>query len=163
MVIRRFFGLSALLMCISLTAQAQDYPTKGIQLIVPNGPGGGTDTFGRVIAQRLSERLNQKVIVDWTTTTLAAPLGQGTSIVPVIHLSSPFQGKTISLFPMPPSGKSFQMLAVNATYSDTLNNLNEQNQWAVTDFSTPPKAWNFLAPANQNTQIISFDGQLFWI
>jgi tripartite-type tricarboxylate transporter receptor subunit TctC len=64
MVIRRFFGICALLMCISLTAQAQDYPTKAIQLIVPNGPGGGTDTFGRVIAQRLSERLNQKVIVD---------------------------------------------------------------------------------------------------
>jgi tripartite-type tricarboxylate transporter receptor subunit TctC len=64
MVIRRFFEVCALLMCISLTAQAQDYPTKAIQLIVPNGPGGGTDTFGRVIAQRLSERLNQKVIVD---------------------------------------------------------------------------------------------------
>jgi hypothetical protein len=64
MVIRRFFEVCALLMCISLTAQAQDYPTKAIQLIVPNGPGGGTDTFGRVIAQRLSEQLNQKVIVD---------------------------------------------------------------------------------------------------
>jgi len=64
MVIRRFFGLFALLMCVSLTALAQDYPSKAIQLIVPNGPGGGTDTFGRVIAQRLSERLNQKVIVD---------------------------------------------------------------------------------------------------
>ena len=64
MVIRRFFGLFALLMCMSLTVQAQDYPSKAIQLIVPNGPGGGTDTFGRVIAQRLSERLNQKVIVD---------------------------------------------------------------------------------------------------
>jgi len=120
-----------------------------------------TEPFANPCSYRLTYVLttNQKVIVDWTTTTLAAPLGQGTSIVPVIHLSSPFQGKTISLFPMPPSGKSFQMLAVNATYSDTLNNLNEQNQWAVTDFSTPPKAWNFLAPANQNTQIISFDGQ----
>ncbi len=64
MVIRRFFGLFALLMCMSLTVKAQDYPSKAIQLIVPNGPGGGTDTFGRVIAQRLSERLNQKVIVD---------------------------------------------------------------------------------------------------
>jgi len=31
---------------------------------VPNGPGGGTDTFGRVIAQKLGEAWNQRVVVD---------------------------------------------------------------------------------------------------
>jgi len=56
------FCLSALL--LSVAWGADDYPSKTIQMIVPNGPGGGTDTFGRVIAQRLSERINQKVVVD---------------------------------------------------------------------------------------------------
>lgn len=52
---------------LSLTSPyvcASDYPDRQIQFIVPNGPGGGTDTFGRVIAQKLGEAWNQRVVVD---------------------------------------------------------------------------------------------------
>jgi tripartite-type tricarboxylate transporter receptor subunit TctC len=45
-------------------AWAQAYPTKPIHLIVPFPPGGVTDLVGRIIAQRLSDRLGQQVIVD---------------------------------------------------------------------------------------------------
>lgn len=45
-------------------AHATNYPDRQIQFIVPNGPGGGTDTFGRVLAQKLSEVWNQRVVVD---------------------------------------------------------------------------------------------------
>ena len=44
-------------------AAAEDYPNRVVQLIVPFPPGGGVDTEGRVIAQKLSDALGQQVIV----------------------------------------------------------------------------------------------------
>ena len=44
-------------------AQAEDYPARTISLIVPYPAGGGVDTVGRVIANKMSERLGQQVIV----------------------------------------------------------------------------------------------------
>jgi len=44
-------------------AQAEDYPSRTISLIVPYPAGGGVDTVGRVIANKLSEGLGQQVIV----------------------------------------------------------------------------------------------------
>lgn len=46
-------------------AQAQDtYPSRTVSLIVPNSAGGGMDTVGRILAQRLAPALGQSVIVD---------------------------------------------------------------------------------------------------
>jgi tripartite-type tricarboxylate transporter receptor subunit TctC len=45
-------------------AQAQAYPEKPIQLIVPQAAGGGSDTIGRFIADKLSARLGQTVVVE---------------------------------------------------------------------------------------------------
>jgi tripartite-type tricarboxylate transporter receptor subunit TctC len=43
---------------------AADYPNKPIRLIVPYAAGGATDVTSRTIAPRLSEKLEQQIIVD---------------------------------------------------------------------------------------------------
>jgi hypothetical protein len=49
----------ALAASFCLSAQAQNYPTKPIRLIVPFAPGGGNDTVARAIAQQLTSTLNR--------------------------------------------------------------------------------------------------------
>ncbi|WPB55873.1 tripartite tricarboxylate transporter substrate binding protein [Xylophilus sp. GOD-11R] len=46
------------------SAQAQDYPSKPIRLVIPFAAGGPTDTLGRGFAQQLSQVLKQQVYVD---------------------------------------------------------------------------------------------------
>src|SRR5258706_2102923 len=45
------------------TAQS-DYPNKPIKLIVGFAPGGSTDIVARIVAQKLTERLGQSVVVE---------------------------------------------------------------------------------------------------
>src|SRR5580658_6831856 len=45
-------------------AYAQNYPTRPITMIVPLAPGGSTDVLGRIMAQGMSVRLGQTVIVE---------------------------------------------------------------------------------------------------
>jgi len=55
---------AALSLACSFLTQAQDYPNKPVKLIVPFPPGGGTDILARPIAQKLSEKWSQPVIVE---------------------------------------------------------------------------------------------------
>jgi len=45
-------------------ALAQGYPSKPVRMVVPYPPGGGSDTVSRPLAQRLSERFGQPVLID---------------------------------------------------------------------------------------------------
>jgi tripartite-type tricarboxylate transporter receptor subunit TctC len=45
-------------------AQAQTYPARPVTLIIPFAPGGSTSIVGRAIADKMSESLGEKVIVD---------------------------------------------------------------------------------------------------
>ena len=49
---------------LSVVANAQDYPTRPLKLVVPIGPGGGTDILARHMALKMTERLRQPVVVE---------------------------------------------------------------------------------------------------
>jgi len=48
----------------SKSALAQEYPSRTIKLVVPQGPGSGADATGRQLADFLAKYLNTSVIVD---------------------------------------------------------------------------------------------------
>ncbi|HXM83374.1 MAG TPA: tripartite tricarboxylate transporter substrate binding protein [Burkholderiales bacterium] len=56
--------LALLLGLLAVTAQAQDFPSKPIKMIVPYAPGGLPDTMTRIIGPKLSESLGQQIIVE---------------------------------------------------------------------------------------------------
>jgi tripartite-type tricarboxylate transporter receptor subunit TctC len=49
---------------ISAAASAQQYPTRPVRIIIPFPPGGVTDIAGRLIAEKLSERLAQQFYIE---------------------------------------------------------------------------------------------------
>ena len=53
-----------LLIIYSCAATAQNYPSRPIRLIVPQGAGGATDIIVRITAQRMSEQMNQQIVID---------------------------------------------------------------------------------------------------
>ena len=56
---------AVLVLAFPLAALSQaKYPTKPITIVVTNAPGGGTDAFARFVAQGLSVKFGQSVIVE---------------------------------------------------------------------------------------------------
>jgi tripartite-type tricarboxylate transporter receptor subunit TctC len=53
-----------LLACFAAGAHAQSYPSRPVRLVVPYVPGGGTDVMARRIAQELTPKLGQTVVVE---------------------------------------------------------------------------------------------------
>ena len=45
-------------------AQAQDYPTRPITLVVPYAAGGGNDVMARIVAEKMSRTLGQQIVIE---------------------------------------------------------------------------------------------------
>ena len=54
----------ALFIGSAMAAQTPPYPTRPVRVIVSVAAGGGTDTVGRSLAQKMSERLGQQFVID---------------------------------------------------------------------------------------------------
>jgi tripartite-type tricarboxylate transporter receptor subunit TctC len=62
LIMRAFIALVAL--TLAWPASAQQYPSKPVKIIIPFAAGGVTDLAGRLIAQRLSEKLGQQFFIE---------------------------------------------------------------------------------------------------
>ncbi len=69
-------------------AQTTAFPSRPIRLIVPHAPGGNSDTFGRILALKLGERLNQQVVVENRP-------GAGGTLASALVAKSPPDGYTL--------------------------------------------------------------------
>ena len=46
------------------TQAAAEWPAKPVTIVVPSSPGGGTDAYGRILAQALTEQMKQAFVVE---------------------------------------------------------------------------------------------------
>jgi tripartite-type tricarboxylate transporter receptor subunit TctC len=69
-------------------AQSPAYPTKPVRMIIALAPGGGVDTTGRYLAQKMSEAWGQNVVTDNRP-------GAGGSIASELVAKSPPDGYTM--------------------------------------------------------------------
>src|ERR1700730_13360166 len=60
---RDFMALAGIAAAAPLVA-AEPYPGRPVTIIVPFGPGSGTDIVSRIIGERLGTALNQSIVVD---------------------------------------------------------------------------------------------------
>lgn len=84
------FALAALALGITGLAQADNYPSRPLTLVVPFPPGGAADTIGRYYAEQLSASLGQPVVVDNKP-------GAGTAIAAEAVAKAKPDGYTLSL------------------------------------------------------------------
>ncbi len=104
----RLPALVAVLLALAAPAVAQDYPQAPIHLVIPFGPGGGSDIVGRIIAQALQDKLGQPVVVDNRP-------GAGGTIGNEVIAHSPSDGYTLGIMT---AGQIIQAIMLKSLHYD---------------------------------------------
>src|SRR5687768_8822003 len=99
---RRVLLAVVLSLIVAMPAAAQLNPSRNITLVVPIAAGGGVDAIGRLVAEKLQERLKQNVVVENRT-------GAGGSV------------GTDSVAKAAPDGHTLLLMESSATISKWLN------------------------------------------
>jgi tripartite-type tricarboxylate transporter receptor subunit TctC len=88
--LRSFTAVVALLggMAPPPAANAQNYPSRQIRMIIPAGPSGGVDTIARTLGQALSPALGQPIVMDNRP-------GAGTMLASELTAKAPPDGYTL--------------------------------------------------------------------
>ena len=58
------FGAWFMLFAVSFAAQAQDFPSRPIRIVIPYSPGSVADVFARIIAQNMQEQWKGSIVVE---------------------------------------------------------------------------------------------------
>jgi tripartite-type tricarboxylate transporter receptor subunit TctC len=102
----RLAGTAAALPVLPRFANAENYPSRPVHILVGYAAGGGVDIAARLFGQWLSERLNQQFVVENRT-------GAATNIATEAAVRSPPDGYTLLLVNA--------ANAINATYYEHLS------------------------------------------
>ena len=90
---RRSILRAGMALPFAVKAQAQKWPSRPIQLIVPWPAGGGTDLSVRVLAEEAGEHLGQAVLI------VNRPGAAGTLVAPLLKAAAP-DGYTLGQLPI---------------------------------------------------------------
>jgi tripartite-type tricarboxylate transporter receptor subunit TctC len=61
---RSRLGLFLALLFLIAPAQAEDYPSRPVSMVVAAAAGGPIDVFGRILAEKMSDKLGQRVTIE---------------------------------------------------------------------------------------------------
>ena len=162
-VLSRAGVAAALLLALAAGAAMAQYPSRPIRLLVPNPPGGATDTIARVVAPKLGEALGQPIVVEnrpgsngnlsSELAARAAPdgytllLGQDSQIVISPHLYAKLPVDTLKdLAPVATLVTTTMVLAVNSAVP--AKNLTEFLEYARR--ANPPLAYASIGNGSQH-------------
>jgi tripartite-type tricarboxylate transporter receptor subunit TctC len=122
--------------------RAADYPDHSVKVIVPFPPGGATDIVGRIVLQKLSERLGQQFFIE----NIA---GAGGNIGMTDAARAPHDGYTVLL--------ASSSIVVNPSLYKSLPFDVEKDFIPVTKVGASPNSWevNSEFPATTMKELIA--------
>jgi tripartite-type tricarboxylate transporter receptor subunit TctC len=166
---RRLCALLALLVLAAAGPAWAQYPDRPIRLVVPFPPGGPTDIFARLIAEALTAKLGQQVIVE---NKGGAGGNLGTEIVAtsrsdgytLLFGTAATHGINISLYRKLPYDpvKSFEAIALVGIVPQVLLDAPDQPDTVtglIARLKAEPGKWSYGSAGNGTTNHLS--GELF--